>query len=132
MSTRTETGFPRLASAAGRGPAVHIRCRLRLKVDSRGWVQARSADDRSGLLSRYRPGTVVEIDLGNGHALHDFDARLIADAVAQCGAVDLVSAAADGSRPHVEYGTAYNADGALHLLRLAIDRAAHDRGASAC
>ncbi|CAM5714760.1 hypothetical protein SVIOM342S_07642 [Streptomyces violaceorubidus] len=100
--------------------------------DSRGWVLPRSFDDRRGFLPTYRPGTVVEIDLGRGRALRHYDAERIAEAVAQCHTVHLVSALAGGDWPHIEHGTAYNADGALHLLRLAIGRAAHLRSASAC
>ncbi|MFJ3024075.1 hypothetical protein ACIPH4_24485 [Streptomyces tendae] len=132
MSTRTNNGIPRSASSAGRGPAVHLNYRLRLRVDSRGWILPRSFDDRRGFLTTYRPGTVVEIDLGRGRALRHYDAERIAEAVAQCHTVHLVSTLAGGEWPHIEHGTAYNADGALHLLRLAIGRAAHLRGASAC
>ncbi|MFE6194123.1 hypothetical protein [Streptomyces sp. NPDC057838] len=132
MTSRTSNGAPRPATGAGRGPAVEIRYRLRLRVDSRGWVLARSFDDRRGFISTYAPGTVVEIDLGRGHALRHYDAARIAEAVAHCQAVYLVSAVASGEWPHIEYGTAFNADGALQLLRLAIDRAVYLRGASAC
>jgi hypothetical protein len=133
MTTRTGNGRPRLvASAAGRAPAVHLRYRMRLQVDPNGWVKPRSADDRHGFMETYKPGTVVEVDLGMASVLTDYDALFIAESLAQCKDVYLISAAADGSRPHVERGTAFNADGVLYVLRRAIERVAAGRDTPAC
>ncbi|MFF4356899.1 hypothetical protein [Streptomyces sp. NPDC001604] len=133
MTTRTGNGRPRLvASAAGRGPAVDVRCRLRLKVDRYGCIQPRSIDSRSGLMNIYGTGAVVEVDLGRGSCLTYYDADLIAENLAKCAAIHIVSTEAYGERPRIERGTAYNADGAVVVLRWAIERAARRRGATAC
>ena len=135
MTTRTGNGRTRLvASAAGRGsgPAVHAVCRTRVLVDEHGWVTIRSRDDKHGFMNTYKPGSVVELDLGNGKVLTDYDALTIAETVVDCSIVYLVSTAATGGRPVIENGTAYNADGVLHLMRLAIDRLAADRAAAEC
>ncbi|MFF3660055.1 hypothetical protein [Streptomyces olivochromogenes] len=133
MTTRTGTGRPRLVAAAtGRGPAVHARYRMRLRVDKRGWVTPRSADDPNGFMDVYEPGTVVELDLGTGCVIADYDAVQIAECVSRCEAVYLVSAAAIGARPRIEGGFAYNADGVLHLLRMAIDHVSARRDAHEC
>lgn len=131
MTTRTGNSRPRLVNGTGRGPAVHTRYRLRLKVDELGWVTPRSADERHGFIDQYAPGTVVEIDMGAGTALRGYEAVEIAVAVAQCGAVYLISAAACGQPPAIEHGTAYNADGVLDLMRQAIDHVA-SRNNPAC
>lgn len=132
MSARRSNGRPRLVDGARRGPAVHFRYQLRLQVKERGWIAPRSTDDPRGFIEQYAPGSVVEIDLGMGCALMDYDAVQIAEAVAQCGAVYLVSSAACGQPPHVEGGCAYNADGAMTLLRKAIDHVAAHRSTPAC
>jgi hypothetical protein len=135
MTTRNGYGRPRpVASAAGRapGPAVHTLCRVRLQVDSHGFVKPRSLDDRRGYIDTYQPGTSVELDFGQGTALMEYDAVAIAEAVAACDAVYLVSTAAYGARPHVECGAAFNADGVLHLMRLAIDHLAARRTEATC
>ncbi|MEU5097595.1 hypothetical protein [Streptomyces sp. NPDC020996] len=132
MTARTAHGRPRLINGTRQGPAVHTRYRLRLRVDHRGFVQPRSADDPKGFMPQYQPGTVVEIDTGQGRVLLDYDAVCIAEQVAHCAAVHLVSSAANGSRPHIQNGAAHNADGVLHLLHLAIERVASHRGAPAC
>ncbi|QDN58713.1 hypothetical protein [Streptomyces sp. S1D4-20] len=133
MTTRTGYGRPRLvASAAGRGPAVHKRYRMRLRVDERGWVSPRSADDKHGFMDTYEPGTVVELDIGVGCCLRDYDAVLIAECVSQCAAVYLVSSAATGTAPCIEGGCAYNADGVLDLIRMAIDHVSAHRDAHKC
>ncbi|MER7838437.1 hypothetical protein ABTY98_21745 [Streptomyces sp. NPDC096040] len=133
MTTRHGNRGPRLALVAGRSPAVHFRYRLRLKVDAHGWIAARSADDRHGFIDTYAPGSVVEIDLGMGSLLTDYDAVLIAEAVSRCSEVYLISSAACGEPPHVEGGCAHNPDGVLVLMRQAIeDAAAADRGTPAC
>lgn len=128
----TRTGRPRLvSSAAGRGPAVRARYRIRLRVDERGWVSPRSADDRHGFMNVYAPGTIAELDLGMGTALQDYDAVQIANSVRKCAVVYLVSSAATGATPQVEGGCAYNADGVLDLLRRAIEHVA-SRDDSTC
>ncbi|MFI6662526.1 hypothetical protein ACIBL8_44275 [Streptomyces sp. NPDC050523] len=133
MSTRIGNGRPRLvASAAGRGPTVRNRYRMRLRVDERGWVSPRSADDKHGFMDVYEPGTVVELDVGMGSALMDYDAVQIAECVSRCATVYLVSSAATGAAPRIEGGCAYNADGVLNLLRMAIDHVSAHRDAHKC
>lgn len=133
MTTRPGNGRPRLvAPATGRGPAVRLRCRLQLRVDQHGCILPRSIDDRSGLMPVYQAGVGVEVDLGKGRCLTHYDADLIAESLAKCAEVHLVSTEAYGERPHIENGTAYNADGALLVLRWAIERAAGRRDAPAC
>ena len=133
MTSRTSTSRPRLvASAAGQGPTVDARCRLRLKVDQYGCIQPRSIDSSSGLMNIYETGAIVEVDLGKGRCLTYYDADLIAENLAKCAAVHIVSTEAYGEQPHIEHGTAYNADGAVLVLRWAIERAAGSRGAPAC
>ncbi|MET8134659.1 hypothetical protein ABZV24_22350 [Streptomyces sp. NPDC005251] len=133
MNAPTGYGRPRLvASAAGRGPAVHTRYRMRLRVDQRGWVSPRSADDPHEFMNTYEPGTVVELDLGMGCVLADYDAVQIAERVSLCAAVHLVSAAATGAKPCIDHGSAYNADGVLELLRMAIDHVSAHRDAHKC
>jgi hypothetical protein len=106
---------------------------MRLRVDERGWVCPQMAGhlDRS-VMNYYKPGTVVELDFGHGTVLTDYNAALIAATVAQCATVHLVSRSATGDRPHIEGGVAYNADGVLHLMRLAIERLAADRDPTTC
>lgn len=133
MTTGTGYSRPRVvASKAGGGPSVRKRYRTRLRVDARGWVSPRSADDRHGFMNVYEPGTVVELDIGIGSVLRDYDAVQIAESVSRCAAVYLISAAATGARPHIEGGCAYNADGVLDLLRRAIDHVSAHRDAHEC
>ncbi|MCX5522971.1 hypothetical protein OG342_08865 [Streptomyces bobili] len=133
MTTRTGSGRPHLvASAVTRGPVVRARYRMRLRVDGMGFVQPRSADDRTGFMNTYAPGTIAELDFGMGRVLADYDAVLIAETVSRCATVHLLSRAATGERPHIEHGTAYNADGVLYLMSQAIEHVAARRGNPEC
>ncbi|MFD7003950.1 hypothetical protein ACFWA5_48950 [Streptomyces mirabilis] len=133
MTTRTGNGRPRLvASATGRGPVVRTRLQLRLRVDERGWVTPDSADDLRKGLNTYAPGTVLELNLGKGSCLTDYNAVRIAEYVSRCATVYLLSSAATGDRPHIEGGCAYNADGVLDLIRMAIDHVSAHRDAHKC
>jgi hypothetical protein len=132
VTTRQGDCPPRLALVARRGPAVHSRCRLRLKVDEHGWITARSADDRHGFIDTYAPGATVEIDLGQGVALAGYVAMEIAQAVSQCRDVYLISAKAWGEAPGIDGGVAFNADGCLTLLRAAIGEAASRQSPDTC
>ncbi|MFE4697143.1 hypothetical protein ACFRIC_08635 [Streptomyces sp. NPDC056738] len=131
MTTRTGYGRPRLvASAAGRGPAVSARFRVRPRVEKDGRVLARDLNGYG--LPTYPAGSEVEIDLRHGTWLIDYDAALIAESVRACSVVLLVSDKADGSSARCEQGTAYNADGVLVVLRAAIERCAARASAATC
>ncbi|MFD7001910.1 hypothetical protein ACFWA5_38070 [Streptomyces mirabilis] len=133
MTTRTGYGRPRLvAEATGRGPAVHIRYRVRLHVDKYGIVQPRPAGHPDGLLPRYQRGAVVEVHTGNGSCIAGYNAAIIAESFKNCSAVYLISDVAEGHAPVMELGTAYNAEGVLRLLSAAIERAAASRDTAAC
>ncbi|MEU2584517.1 hypothetical protein ABZ612_16475 [Streptomyces avermitilis] len=133
MTTRNGYGRPRLvAAAAGRGPAVHTRYRVRLHVDKYGIVQPRPADSPEGLLPLYKQGAVVEVHIGNGSCIAGYNAVIIAESLKDCAAVYLISDVAEGHAPVLEYDTAYNAEGVLRLLSKAIERAAASRDTAAC
>jgi hypothetical protein len=135
MTTRTGYGRPRLvASAAGRGPAVHIRYRVRLHVDKYGIVQPRPAGHPDGLLPLYQQGAVVEVHTGNGSCIAGYNAAIIAESLKNCAEVYLISDIAEGHTPvlELEHDTAYTAEGVLRLLSRAIERAAAARDTAAC
>jgi hypothetical protein len=80
----------------------------------------------------YEAGAVVEVDFGKGTCLTHYNADMIAENLARCSAVHLISTEAYGARPVIEHGTAYNADGVLLVMRWAIERARERRSSSAC
>lgn len=131
MTSRTGYGRPRLvASAAGRGPAVRTRFRIRPLIDKSGRIHPRDLDGYG--LPKYPAGSEAEIDLRHGKWLINYDAALIAESVRACSVVHLVSDAAYGGDAHHEDGTAYNADGVLVALRAAIERCAARASATSC
>ncbi|WP_326787852.1 hypothetical protein [Streptomyces sp. NBC_00151] len=131
MTSRTGYGRPRLvASAAGRGPAVHARYRVRPRVEKDGRIAPRDLDGYG--LPNYPAGSEVEIDLRHGTWLISYDAALIAESVRACSVVHLVSDKADGGNARYEDGTAYNANGVLVVLRAAIERCAARSSAATC
>ncbi|MET8098133.1 hypothetical protein ABZV29_16885 [Streptomyces sp. NPDC005236] len=133
MNAPTGYGRPRLvASAAGRGPAVHARYRVRLLVDKYGIVQPRPAGRPDGLLPIYQQGAVAEVHIGNGTCIAGYNADIIAESFKDCDAVHLISDAAEGHAPVLDHGTAYNAEDVLRLLSEAIEQAAASRGTAAC